>query len=104
VGLRGCGWGFASHRCWEGFPQDAPFRCGVKEIEHEPGDEVWVVGDGDVTEAVEPSELRVGYKREEAGRLHADQGVGVPCMISTGQLIRSRPVGISNMLARTVSS
>jgi hypothetical protein len=29
-----------------------------------------------VTEAVEPSELRVGDKREEAGRLHADQGVG----------------------------
>ena len=29
-----------------------------------------------MAEAVEPSELRVGYKREEAGRLHADQGVG----------------------------
>jgi len=29
-----------------GFPRDAPFGCGVEEIEHEPGDEFWVVGDG----------------------------------------------------------
>jgi hypothetical protein len=43
-----------------GFPLDALFRCGVEEIEHEPGDEFWVVGDGHVAEAVEPSELRVG--------------------------------------------
>jgi hypothetical protein len=27
-------------------------------------------------EAVKPLELRVGYEREEAWRLHADQGVG----------------------------
>ena len=66
----------ASRQCWEGFPQDALFGCGAEEIEDEAGDEFWVVGDGDVAEAVEPSELRVGDKREEAGRLHADQGVG----------------------------
>lgn len=56
----GVGGGLASHWCWEGFPQDVRFRCGVEEIEHEPGDEFRVVGDGDVAEAVEPSELRVG--------------------------------------------
>jgi hypothetical protein len=48
------------------------FRCGVEEIKYEPGDEFWVVGDGDMAEAVEPSKLRVGYEREEAGRLHGD--------------------------------
>lgn len=74
--LRLRGWGLASRQRWDGFPQDAPFGSGAEEIEDEPGDEFRVVGDGDVTEAVEPSELRVGDKREEAGRLHADQGVG----------------------------
>jgi hypothetical protein len=34
-------------------------------------------------EAVEPSELRAGDEREEARKLHADQGSAVPCMIST---------------------
>lgn len=34
--LRLRGWGLgASHWCWEGFPQDALFGCGVEEIEHE---------------------------------------------------------------------
>jgi hypothetical protein len=64
LGARAAG-GLTSHR--EGFPQDALFGCGVKEIEHEPGDEFWVVGDGDVAKAVEPPELRVGDKREKAG-------------------------------------
>jgi hypothetical protein len=88
------GVGFGVTLVLGGFPQDAPFGCGVEEIEHEPGDEFWVVGDGDVSEAVEPSELRVGDKRQEAGRLHADQGVGGSLHDQHGQVIRSRPVGM----------
>ena len=59
--------------------------CGAEEIEHEPGDEFRVVGDGHVAEAVEPSELRVGNEREEAGEIGMlIRGSAVPCMISTG--------------------
>ena len=94
----------ASRQCWDGFPQDAPFGSGVEEIEHEPGDEFWVVGDGDVTEAVEPPELRVGINARKRGDCMLIRGSAVPCVISTGQVIRSRPVGMSTMVARTVSS
>src|SRR5579862_9711580 len=63
-----------SRCCREGFLEDALFGCGAEEVEHEAADEFRVVGDGDVTESVEPAELRVGDKRQEAGGLHADQG------------------------------
>jgi hypothetical protein len=50
-------------------------------------------------EAVEPSELRPGDEREEARKLHADQGVSGSCMISTRQVIRSKPARMSTMPA-----
>jgi hypothetical protein len=58
----------------EGIGQRPPDRrhlagCGDRVSGQLASDRRW-------DEAVKPLELRVGYEREEARRLHADQGVG----------------------------